>query len=166
MTEANPQPARPLADKLNWLFETVLRPNGRKHTNKEVAEFCRERTGESFSPEYISQLRKGQRDNPTKRNMEALAAFFEVSPAYFFDDERSEQIRAQMDLAAALRDNDVRAVALRDLTKTLRDNAGHMSLDDLHLVTDMVRSIGTRKAAARSRSADEDPHRDEDVGRT
>lgn len=146
MTEANPSEARSLADKLDWLFKTVRRADGRKHTNKEVAEFCRDRTGESFSPEYVSQLRKGQRDNPTKRNMEALAAFFDVSPAYFFDDEKSEQIRAQMDLAAAVRDNDVRAVALRDLTTTLRDTAGHMSLNDVQLVTDMVRAIGTRRS--------------------
>lgn len=147
MTEAKPSRVTSLADKLNWLFDTVRRPNGRKHTNKEVAEFCRERTGESFSPEYVSQLRKGQRDNPTKRNLEALSAFFDVSPAYFFDDEKSEQIRAQMDLAASMRDGDVRAVALRDLTKTLRDTAGHLSLSDLQLVTDMVRSIAARRNA-------------------
>lgn len=147
MTKAAAGSARSLADRLNWLFETVLRPDGRRHTNKEVAQFCRERTGESFSPEYVSQLRKGQRDNPTKRNLEALAAFFEVSPAYFFDDEESERIRAQMDLAAALRDDDVRAVALRDLTANLRDNAGRMSVSDLQLITDMIRSIGARRGA-------------------
>lgn len=147
VTEANSSPVMSLADKLNWLFDTVRRPNGRKHTNKEVAEFCRERTGESFSPEYVSQLRKGQRDNPTKRNLEALSAFFDVSPAYFFDDEKSEQIRAQMDLAASMRDGDVRAVALRDLTRTLRDTADHLSLNDLQLVTDMVRSIAARRNA-------------------
>lgn len=152
VTEADPGAGRSLADKLNWLFDTVRRPNGRRHTNKEVAEFCREWTGESFSPEYVSQLRKGQRDNPTKRNLEALSAFFDVSPAYFFDDEKSEQIRAQMDLAVALRDGDVRAVALRDLTKMLRDTAGRMSLSDLHLVTDMVRAIGARRGSDEEQS--------------
>lgn len=163
MTGGNIQRARSLADKLNWLFETVRRPDGRKHTNKEVAEFCRERTGESFSPEYVSQLRKGQRDNPTKRNMEALAAFFDVSPAYFFDDEKSEQIRAQMDLAAALRDGDVRALALRDLTAILRDNANAMSVDDLQLVTDLVRSISARKAGT-EQPADAAPSSDSGRG--
>lgn len=137
--------ARPLADRLNWLFHTVLTSSGSKHTNKEVAEFCAKRTGDPFSPEYVSQLRRGQRVNPTKRNLEALAAFFDVSPAYFFDDEQSEQIRAQIDLAAALRDGDVRALALRDLTTTLRDNAGRLNAEDLHLVADMVRSLTTRK---------------------
>ncbi|HEX5113634.1 MAG TPA: XRE family transcriptional regulator [Pseudonocardiaceae bacterium] len=154
MIEADPSAPRSLAEKLNWLFETVRRPNGRRHTNKEVAEFCRERTGESFSPEYVSQLRKGQRDNPTKRNLEALSAFFDVTPAYFFDDEKSEQIRAQMDLAAALRDGDVRVVALRDLTNMLRDTAGRMSLNDLQLVTDMVRAIGARRGTDDEQSGD------------
>jgi len=155
VTEDVSRTTRSLADKLNWLFDTVRRPTGRKHTNKEVAQCCRERTGESFSPEYVSQLRKGQRDNPTKRNLEALAAFFDVSPAYFFDDETSEQIRAQMDLATALRDSDVRALALRDVTTILRDNANRMSLTDLQLLTDMIRSIGARKAAADTASMHE-----------
>jgi transcriptional regulator with XRE-family HTH domain len=156
VTDEGRRPARSLADKLNWLFDTVRRPTGRKHTNREVAAFCAEHTGESFSPEYVSQLRKGQRTNPTKHNLEALAAFFDVSPAYFFDDEKSEEIRAQMDLAAALRDDDVRAIALRDLTSVLRDNAGRMSATDLELVTDMVRSIGARRTAKKSASTEND----------
>jgi hypothetical protein len=35
---------------------------------------------------YLRQLRKGLRDNPTKRHLEALADFFGVAPIYFFDD--------------------------------------------------------------------------------
>lgn len=155
MTDHAGQDTRSLADRLNWLFDTVRTPNGGKHTNVEVANFCRDHTGEPFSEEYVSQLRRGLRENPTMRNLEALAAFFDISPAYFFDDEESEQIRAQMDLAATLRDDDVRAIALRNLTTILRDNTTVLTTDDLRLVTDMVRSITTRKAANGPAAEDE-----------
>lgn len=137
MTEAGAGTERTLADRLDKLFETIRRPDGRKHSNAEVAAFCRAHTGESCSREYISQLRKGKRDNPTKRNLEALAAFFDLSPAYFFDDTQSERIRGQLELAAALRDSDVRQIALR---------AVRLGKPDLRLVTDMIESLARRQA--------------------
>lgn len=123
---------------------------GRKHTSKEVAAFCAARTGESFSPEYVSQLRRQHRDNPTKHNLEALAGSFDVSPAYFFDDEQSEQIRAPREPARALRDNEVCALVPRDLTSTLTDTAGRMSVKDLRLLTDVVRSVAAGRGKAES----------------
>ncbi|KAA2242381.1 helix-turn-helix transcriptional regulator, partial [Solihabitans fulvus] len=77
-------PPRTLADKLNALFRLIRQSNGRKHTNAEVSRFCAEHTGQSFSREYMTQLRTGKATNPTKHNLEALARFFDVSPAYFF----------------------------------------------------------------------------------
>jgi ESX-1-secreted protein regulator len=133
---AEPETGHTLADKLNRLFDTIRRPDGKPHTNEEVAAFCRERTGEPFSRAYMSQLRKGERDNPTKRNLAALAAFFDVSPAYFFDDDRSRQIAVELDLLAALRDKKVRQVALR---------AVNLDAGDLAVVADMIESIGRRR---------------------
>lgn len=133
MPQRPPERPRSLADRLNTLFDTIRRPDGRPHSNEEVAAFCREHTGEPFSRAYVSQLRKAERDNPTKRNLEALAAFFDVSPAYFFDDEKSERIRGELELLAALRDNAVRQVALR---------AVNLSAADLGVITDLMDAIG------------------------
>jgi transcriptional regulator with XRE-family HTH domain len=73
-----------LAGKLNQLFGTVY-PTGRgPYSNAEVAAAIRERGG-AISDVYIWQLRKGLRANPTKDHLAALAGFFGVSPAYFFD---------------------------------------------------------------------------------
>ena len=58
-------------------------------------------------------LRKGLRDNPTKKHLEALAEFFGVSPVYFFDDAAAARIDAELELLAALRDAGVRQLALR-----------------------------------------------------
>ncbi len=67
----------------------------------------------SLSPAYIYALRKGQRDNPTKRHLELLASFFGVTPAYFFDEEAARRIEQQLDLLAAFRDGEVRRLAAR-----------------------------------------------------
>jgi transcriptional regulator with XRE-family HTH domain len=101
-----------LATRLDRLFRTV-RPAGRgEYSYEEVATAIRA-TGVTISHTYLWQLRKGLRDNPTKRHIEALAHFFGVRPAYFFDDEVAESTDAQLEVLAAMRDSGVRSVALR-----------------------------------------------------
>ena len=104
---------RTLAEKLDRLFRTV-HPRGRgESTFEEVAEAIRARGGPTISATYLWQLRKGLRDNPTKKHLEALADFFGVPPSYFFDDEAAARIDAELDLLASLRDMSVRQIALR-----------------------------------------------------
>src|ERR671939_1124438 len=102
-----------LAEKLERLFKTVRPRDGGEFTFEEVAEGIRRRGGPTISATYVWQLRKGLRDNPTKKHLEALADFFGVSPAYFFDDEAAARIDAELELLAALREAPVRQVALR-----------------------------------------------------
>lgn len=136
---------RPLAEKINKLFDRIRKPNGKPYSSAEVAAWCQERGVKTFSRAYLAYLRNGQRTNPTQQHLAALARFFDVSPAYFFDDKQSALISAQMDLAVALRNSDVRAVALRDLAETLRTNASRLSVTDVQVVTDMIQSIATRR---------------------
>lgn len=109
------EPPRPktLAEKLDHLFSTVRSPRGGEYTFDEVASALRHAGGPTISATYVWQLRKGIRDNPTKRHLEALAAFFGVSPSYFFDEEAAERIEAELALLTALRDSSIRSVALR-----------------------------------------------------
>lgn len=102
-----------LADRLDRLFTTV-HPKGRgPYSYEEVASGIRRQGGPTISASYIWQLRTSAKDNPTKRHLEALSSFFGVKPAYFFDDEESEKIAAELDALAAMRDAGVRSVALR-----------------------------------------------------
>jgi transcriptional regulator with XRE-family HTH domain len=102
-----------LAAKLERLFRSI-HPRGRgEYTFEEVADALRRRGGPTISATYVWQLRKGLRDNPTKKHLEALAEFFGVSPAYFFDDAVAARIDAELELLAALRDAGVRQLALR-----------------------------------------------------
>lgn len=113
MTNTGPVGRRTLADRLDYLFKTV-RPTGRgEYTSEEVATELAKRGGPTISGTYVWQLRKGIRDNPTKKHIEALSDFFGVPPAYFFDDESTGRIDAELELLAAMRDNGVRDVALR-----------------------------------------------------
>lgn len=112
MPDAKP-PRKNLAEKLDHLFRTVHPRDRGEFSHEEVAEAIRARGGPTISATYLWQLRKGLRDNPTKKHLEALADFFGVPPAYFFDDEATERIDAELELLAALRDAPVRDLALR-----------------------------------------------------
>lgn len=127
-----------LAEKIDKLFQVVRRPDREPYSHEEVATACREATGESFSTTYLWQLRTGRRDNPTKRHLEALAQFFQVPPAYFFDDEQSLKIAEELALLGALRDAGVRDVALRAVT---------LSADGLDTISEMIDAIARREAA-------------------
>ncbi len=113
MGDEEPSRRKTLAEKLDHLFTTVRSPRGGEYTFDEVASALRDAGGPTISATYVWQLRRGIRDNPTKRHLEALAAFFGVSPSYFFDEEAAERIEAELALLTALRDSSIRSVALR-----------------------------------------------------
>ncbi len=105
-------PRRSFAEKLEGLFHSVTGPRG-EYTLDEVAAGIRDSGGPTISASYIWQLRKGIKDNPTKKHMEALADFFGVPVAYFHDDDAAARIEAELETLTALRDAGVRRVALR-----------------------------------------------------
>jgi transcriptional regulator with XRE-family HTH domain len=75
-----------LAEKIDHLF-TVVHPAQGEYTHEQVATAIEEAGGPTISATYLWQLRKGLRDNPTKRHLEALSSFFGVPPSYFFDED-------------------------------------------------------------------------------
>jgi len=126
---------RTLADKLDHLFRTV-HPRGRgEYSYAEVAKAIEDRGGPTVSATYIWQLRKGRRDNPTKRHLEALADFFGVSPVYFFDNAEAERIADQLALLTALRDGGARQIAARVA------GLSEGSIQSLREMTDRLREL-------------------------
>jgi transcriptional regulator with XRE-family HTH domain len=107
-----------LAERIDRLFRTVHPPErpGREYTAAEVATAISARATSDegkISETYVRYLRNGQRTNPTKRHLEALAAFFGVSASYFLDDTAARAIHTQLALLAAMRDERIQVVALR-----------------------------------------------------
>lgn len=121
-----------LADRLDQLFRTVHPKDRGSYTHAEVAEAINQAAGDGMiSATYVWQLRTGRRDNPTKKHLSALAAFFGVSPMYFFDDAESERDTVPAELVTALKDDAVREMALR---------AAGLSDRSLKAIGDMIES--------------------------
>jgi transcriptional regulator with XRE-family HTH domain len=116
-----------LADKLNQLFRAV-HPEGRgEYSVEELVALIRARGGPSISAAYVYQLRNGQRDNPTKHHLEALADAFGVSPTYFFGGLEAEAKDEELNVVTALRDPTIREIALEAFglsTQSLQAIAG------------------------------------------
>ncbi|MEU9456735.1 helix-turn-helix domain-containing protein [Streptomyces sp. NPDC048277] len=122
MSDDERVPGNSLADKLNHLFVNMTTADRTPYTVEEVARAI-SAAGISISGSYIWLLRRGQRDNPTLRHLEGLAKFFGVPPAYFFDDQVTEMVNAELSLLTALRDTQVQQIALRTAglsTKSLK----------------------------------------------
>lgn len=105
-----------LTQRLDHLFETV-HPKGRgPYSYQEVADAILEVVGADpdgkapISPSYIWQLRSGMKENPTRRHIALLAAFFDVSPLYFFEDTHELGVE-QIELDRILQDPKVHALS-------------------------------------------------------
>ncbi|MET8577291.1 helix-turn-helix domain-containing protein [Streptomyces sp. NPDC005012] len=102
-----------LAEKIDRLFR-VMHPEGRgPYSLREVARGVEDRGGPRMSASFLHQLRTGRRDNPGIKYLKAIADFFGVPPAYFFDDDEGARVQAEVTLLESMRDNQVRSVALR-----------------------------------------------------
>lgn len=97
-----------LAEKIEYLFATVRRPDGREHTYEDVE------TGTSgkVSGSYIWKLRHGKNSNPSLDVIEALAGFFQVPETYFFGQaiDSDADAREAAAVAALLRDDGMRGL--------------------------------------------------------
>jgi transcriptional regulator with XRE-family HTH domain len=114
------------------LFRTVHPKDRGPFTPAEVAAAINTAAGERvISSTYVWQLRTGRRDNPTHKHLSALAAFFGVSPMYFLDDAEASRDTIPPDLVAALKDDEIREMALR---------AAGLSDRSLQAIRDMIES--------------------------
>ncbi|GAA4947760.1 hypothetical protein GCM10023205_04670 [Yinghuangia aomiensis] len=104
---------RTLSEKLAHLFGTVHPASRGPYSNAEVAREIRAAADDDagLSASAIAQLRSGAKTNPTMKTIEALASFFGVPPAYFFDDAVARQTDAEIAEITAMRD--VQSVAMR-----------------------------------------------------
>jgi transcriptional regulator with XRE-family HTH domain len=123
---------RTLAERLDYLFRTVRAADHREYSNEDVATAIARDQGVTISASYLWYLRTGQRDNPTFKHLNALARFFGVPPAYFFDDETSARVEAELGLLTAMGDAGVRDIALR---------AAGLSPKSLDTINDIINHV-------------------------
>jgi transcriptional regulator with XRE-family HTH domain len=134
-----PRQTRPprglFAERLDRLFRSVHPKDRGPYTPAEVADAINDVAGDKVvSGTYLWLLRTGERDNPTMKHLIAISRFFGVPPTYFFPDDAVQQDSIPADVAAALRDDKVREMALR---------AAGLSDRSLQAITDMIDSART-----------------------
>ncbi|BCK56699.1 helix-turn-helix domain-containing protein [Nocardia wallacei] len=100
------------ADRLNKLFATVHPPGRPPLSNAEVAANLAA-AGQPVSKPYLSQLRSGQRTNPSAETIAALAKFFKVEPQYFTDDVYAARVDHDLELLSQLRGYNLRRLSSR-----------------------------------------------------
>ena len=69
------------ANRLSKLLVEARKPDGRRYTRSEVA------AGVDVTPTYISRLKSGKA-NPTYELVQRFSSFFQVPPAYFFEEKK------------------------------------------------------------------------------
>lgn len=136
-----------IAERLDQLFATVT-PEGRPYTLKEAAEGINAKAGEPLvSVQYLSQLRKGDRREPSRKVLTAIADWFGVHLNYFTNEDDVSRTDEELRAVAMLRDADVRDVMFR---------ANGISRDGLHLVKAMLDRIRASEGLP-SAPADDEP---------
>ncbi|MGW5250217.1 helix-turn-helix domain-containing protein [Streptomyces sp. NPDC004129] len=133
MTE---QMGRSLADKLNHLF-AIVKPRGDQEYSNEYVAAAISRAGVAISQSYIWQLRKNKKTNPTFRHLQALADFFGVPAAYFFDDDVTDRVEGQLSLLRAEQERLDKAIGSGDV-KLMAMRAGELSPERRKQVMDLL----------------------------
>jgi len=124
-----------LAERLDGLFRSS-RPQGRTWTNDDVAaELKQSHPRLRVSGAYLSALRTGKRERPSPELLDALATFFGVSPAYFYDRDHADQTTRQLAMLDELHQAGVRSIALRAV------GLPPESLDAVTAVLDQIRKL-------------------------
>lgn len=121
-----------ISQKIDHLFKTVRREDRREHTYDDVERGTEGRVSRS----YVWKLRHGRNNNPSLDVIEALAQFFRVEPAYFFDQpEDPDHALALAEVAALLQDPVAQAVArhARGLSDASTETVLNL-IDNLHVL--------------------------------
>ena len=104
--------AATLAERIDHLFRNVHPGRRKPYPIREVADEINAAAGEQvISHSYLWALRRGAKTNPSMIQIAALAAFFKVSPLYFYDVPGQPPIDPATELA--LSDSAVREIAMR-----------------------------------------------------
>jgi transcriptional regulator with XRE-family HTH domain len=150
----NPTPGRSLADKLNYLFAHNTPRNGQAYSNEQVATAISARGEVTISQSYIWQLRKSKKDNPTYKHLQALAGFFGVPISYFFDDEVTDRVEAQL---VKLRSEQLRLneIAGTSEVQLMAMRAGELSPRRRKLVMELLNVVYREEKAEQAVASEE-----------
>jgi transcriptional regulator with XRE-family HTH domain len=138
---SGPEQDRPsFAGKLAYLIETVHPPDRGPYSYREIAAGIAGHSG-AMTAAGIHQLVTGKQPHPRIHYVAALAEFFGVPPAYFFDETTAAQINNQIAQVSAWRDTEARHIAERVVELNSRDR---------HTVTNLIDTLRAYDAQPRT----------------
>jgi transcriptional regulator with XRE-family HTH domain len=95
-------PTKTIAELVDQLFKTHLRPDGKEYSYQEISAAL----GGELEPTLIGKIRSGKTKNPSRNTLKLLCLFFKVPAAYFFpelEDLDAQPETPEQQLAHALR---------------------------------------------------------------
>jgi transcriptional regulator with XRE-family HTH domain len=95
-------PTKTIAELVDQLFKTHLRPDGKEYSYQEVSAVL----GGELEPTLIGKIRSGKTKNPSRNTLKLLCLFFKVPAGYFFpelDDLQAQAETPEQQLEHALR---------------------------------------------------------------
>ena len=136
-----------ISAKIDLLFRTVIRGDGREFTYDDVEQGTDGRVSRS----YVWKLRHGKNTNPSLDVLEALATFFRVPPEFFFSGSQEHETRSLRlaSASAVMEDPAARMVAerARGLSAASLEAVGRL-LENLHAIERSKTWIAQSGAAA------------------
>jgi transcriptional regulator with XRE-family HTH domain len=108
-TRVNLVESASFAARLNRLFETVHPPGRGPYSSRELVRALEGR-GMALSAPYLSQLRSGQRGQPSRETIEMIAEFFGIRADYFTGEDEAylRQLENELDWLELAHDSGVR----------------------------------------------------------
>lgn len=146
--------ASTLADKINRLFETIRRQDGKEFSNEQVAAAISAGGRTTISQSYIWQLRKATKTNPTLAHVQALATFFGVPVGYFTDDDVATEVAGKLKALEAQQQRVSEAMG-RGEVRLMAMRAGELSPEGLQQVAGLLDVIYRLEQAEGRRPAGE-----------
>lgn len=87
-----------LAELIDRLFRTRLKPNGKEYSTYEAAEAIRAQGYTQTNASHLAKLRRGETANPSRDLLLSLCLFFQVPPSYFFPELEHKRLEPPADV--------------------------------------------------------------------
>lgn len=108
----NPPRILTLAERLDWLFQTVRRPDGSNFSYQDVEDGT-DALGYRLTTTAVWKIRSGQTTNPGYLALRVLSRFFAVPDGFFYAEELTPDDMERMRIAAILKEQGAGEIAFR-----------------------------------------------------
>jgi transcriptional regulator with XRE-family HTH domain len=100
-----------MSERLQYLLETHRRPNGKKWSIRQIVTNLNERGYTQINRQIVAGILNGDADDPRLSHLQALADFFAVPVAYFYEPDHP-LAKEEALISEAMRDANIQRIVL------------------------------------------------------